>query len=384
MRTEKEMIDIILNVAKNDERIRVVTMEGSKLNKNAPQDRFQDFDITYIVTDMESYKSHDDWLDIFGNRIIMQKPEAMALFPPTLGNWFTYLMTFADGNRIDLKLVPIHELETYFSWTDSLNKILLDKDNICPRIDEASDRDFHVKKPSYEFIDDCCNEFWHLSTYVTKGLCRNEYLYTIKHLELMKEQMLTMIAWKVGIETSFSLSVGKAYKYLDKYVSNDLWRLIQKSYKYDSIDSLWDSFIICCNIFNETALFVVRALQYKHPQYSGKVMKYIKQFIPSDKLGELVFTESPEAIQHSIGLKNNFDTEGRIIRWPKKREEKIFVLGYLQSKFEKGKIYKEKEINEILLRWHLFNDFAMLRREMYTNHLLNRTRDCREYWIEEE
>jgi aminoglycoside 6-adenylyltransferase len=41
MRTEKEMMDIILNFAKNDERVRVVTMEGSKLNKNAPKDIFQ-------------------------------------------------------------------------------------------------------------------------------------------------------------------------------------------------------------------------------------------------------------------------------------------------------------------------------------------------------
>ena len=31
MRTEKEMMDIILNFAKNDERIRVVIMEGSRL-----------------------------------------------------------------------------------------------------------------------------------------------------------------------------------------------------------------------------------------------------------------------------------------------------------------------------------------------------------------
>jgi aminoglycoside 6-adenylyltransferase len=41
------MMDLILNFAENDDRIKVVTMEGSKLNKNAPKDRFQDFDITY-------------------------------------------------------------------------------------------------------------------------------------------------------------------------------------------------------------------------------------------------------------------------------------------------------------------------------------------------
>jgi aminoglycoside 6-adenylyltransferase len=236
---------------------------------------------------MESFKVNDDWLDVFGKRIIMQKPEGMTMFPPTLGNWFTYLMTFDDGNRIDLKLVPIDEMDKYFAWTDSLLKILLDKENICPKIKEASDIDFYVKKPSFEFIDDCCNEFWHLSTYVTKGLCRQEYLYTIKHMELMKEQMFIMISWKVGIETSFSLSVGKAYKYLNRHVSEDFWKLIQQSYKYDSMDGLWDSLIISCNIFSEMALYVTNKLKYEYPKYGKNVIKYIRQFIPSEKVKTL-------------------------------------------------------------------------------------------------
>jgi aminoglycoside 6-adenylyltransferase len=242
MRNEKEMMDILLNFAKNDQPIRIVTMEGSRLNKNAPQDRFQDFDITYIVTDMESYTANDTWLNVFGKRIIMQKSEGMALFPPTRGNWFSYLMLFEDGNRIDLKLAPINELDTYFKWTDSLVKIVLDKDTICPKIKEASDIAFHVKKPSCELVDDCCNEFWLLSTYVIKGLCRKEYLYAIRHMEFMKEQMLVMISWKVGIETSFSLSVGKVYKYLDTYVPEDLWELICGF--FSEVRILWRKYLV--------------------------------------------------------------------------------------------------------------------------------------------
>jgi aminoglycoside 6-adenylyltransferase len=214
----------------------------------------------------------------------MQKPEGMAMFPPTLGNWFTYLMTFDDGNRIDLKLAPLKELDNYFAWTDSLLKILLDKDGICPKIKEASDMDFHIKRPGPEFIDDCCNEFWHLSTYVTKGICRKEYLYAIKHMELMKEQMFVMISWKVGIETAFSLSVGKSYKYLNKYVSEDLWKLIEQSYRYDSIDGLWDSLLISCNIFTEVSLFVANELKYEYPGYGKNVMEYIRQFVPPEKV----------------------------------------------------------------------------------------------------
>jgi aminoglycoside 6-adenylyltransferase len=280
LRTEQEMMDLIMTSAKNDDRVRVVTMEGSRLNKNAPRDRFQDFDISFIVTDMEKYKSNDNWLDVFGKRIIMQKPEGMSMFPPEFGNWFSYLMLYEDGNRIDLTLIPISEIEKYFDGADSLTKVILDKDNICPGISESSDVDYHIKKPSPEFIDDCCNEFWWLSTYVTKGLCRNELLYAIKHLGMMKEQMFIMISWKVGIETSFSLSVGKSYKYLSRYVSKEMWESILTTYKNDTPDAIWESLMICCNIFQEVTNYVSKELNYKCPEYNKNVMEYIKQFYP--------------------------------------------------------------------------------------------------------
>ena len=57
MRNEKEMYDLILGIAQNDERIRAVIMNGSRANPNAPADIFQDYDIVYIVTDIASFKA---------------------------------------------------------------------------------------------------------------------------------------------------------------------------------------------------------------------------------------------------------------------------------------------------------------------------------------
>ena len=53
MRTEQEMMDLILTFAEKDERIKVVGMEGSRTNVHVPKDEFQDYDVTYVVTDME-------------------------------------------------------------------------------------------------------------------------------------------------------------------------------------------------------------------------------------------------------------------------------------------------------------------------------------------
>lgn len=72
MRSEDEMMKLILDIAMKDERIRLVTLEGSRTNKNVPRDRFQDYDISYFVTDMDSFTSDDSWLDQFGERMMMQ------------------------------------------------------------------------------------------------------------------------------------------------------------------------------------------------------------------------------------------------------------------------------------------------------------------------
>ncbi|NMB65952.1 MAG: DUF2087 domain-containing protein [Spirochaetes bacterium] len=81
--------------------------------------------------------------------------------------------------------------------------------------------------------------------------------------------------------------------------------------------------------------------------------------------------------------KKIIDQNGIIIRWPKKKEEKLEVLHYIQSKFEKGHDYTEAEVNAIIMNYHSFGDYALLRRELYDNYLLNRTADGKKYWVEE-
>lgn len=56
MRTEEQMMKLILDTAKEDERILAVYMNGSRTNPNAPKDIFQDYDIIYVVTETESFR----------------------------------------------------------------------------------------------------------------------------------------------------------------------------------------------------------------------------------------------------------------------------------------------------------------------------------------
>ena len=107
MRTETEMFDVILQTAKVLQ-VDAVAMSGSRTNPKAPKDEFQDYDIVYIVEDLDGLIADLSWLDQFGKHIIDQEL--------TLGHRRLYLMLFEDGNRIDLTLCPKESIQ---EWVDS-------------------------------------------------------------------------------------------------------------------------------------------------------------------------------------------------------------------------------------------------------------------------
>jgi aminoglycoside 6-adenylyltransferase len=271
------MMDLILHVAEQDERIRAVAMNGSRTNPNVPKDMFQDFDIVYLVTEMDSFLRDRHWVDVFGERIIMQTPNTNSLVPPDSVSRFPYLMLFTDGNRIDLTLVPLDEKYVYVR-EDKLTMILLDKDHCLPEIPAPTDEDYRVKRPSAENFADCCNEFWWVSTYVAKGLWRKEILYAQEHLNgPVRSMLMKMLAWQVGIQTNFSVSVGKSGKYLEKYLSEKSWQELLSTYADGSYEGTWKALSAMGNLFRSTAKYVAAHLNYEYPQEEDeRVTAYLK------------------------------------------------------------------------------------------------------------
>ncbi len=95
---------------------------------------------------------------------------------------------------------------------------------------------------------------------------------------------------------------------------------------------------------------------------------------------DIIKNKQEEEIDIISELTNFLDNEKRIKSWPAKKEKKQAVLLYLSTKFEKNRIYTEKEVNEIINDWHTFKDFFLLRRGLIEKKLLNRTWDGSQYW----
>ena len=285
MRTEKEMLDLIINTAIEDERIRAVIMNGSRVNPNVKRDCFQDYDIMYVVNDIQSFTSNHNWIHRFGEIMIVQMPEEMSLVQPDEDGKFPYLMQFVDGNRIDLTLVPV-ELIKKFVGQDSLSKLLLDKDNCLEEFPPASDKDYLVKKPTEKEFLDCCNEFWWCSTNIAKGLWREELSYAKGMLEgPVRDMFIVMLEWYIGMKTDFTVNTGKFGKHFEQYIEEDMWEQFKRTFSNAEYENIWDSFFVMGDLFREVANEIANTYEYQYPQDDDdKVTNYLKHVkaLPKD------------------------------------------------------------------------------------------------------
>lgn len=262
MRSEQEMYELILKTAREDDRIRAVYMNGSRTNLNAPADIFQDYDVAYVVTETRSFYEDPHWIDRFGERLYMQRPDEMDILLGKEADFdasYGWLIQFADGNRLDLHVEPV---EKNGVREDRLCRVLLDKDGILPSIPESTDEDYWVKEPSEGEFRAVCNEFWWCLNNVAKGLWRKEVPYVQDMLNYqVRPQMVRLLEWRAGLETGWRVSCGKSGKYLYRWLPEEIWERFLHTYCGGSVEEIWDAVFRLCDLFDETALYLEERLQ---------------------------------------------------------------------------------------------------------------------------
>ncbi|MCC9913058.1 streptomycin resistance protein, partial [Streptococcus agalactiae] len=110
----------------------------------------------------------------FGDILIMQKPNEFR--NKMEYNCFAYLMQFQDLTRIDLRLIKPEFLEDYLD--DAFSKVLLDKKNKYLDYNFERSALYETKQLSEDEINKILNEIYWVSTYVVKGIARNDIIYS--------------------------------------------------------------------------------------------------------------------------------------------------------------------------------------------------------------
>jgi len=260
MRSSKEIIKLVIAVAAADDLIRAVSMEGSRVDPAARQDQYQDFDITYYVTDMRAFYNNPDWVTKrFGELLIMQMPEAMRR--PDGGGHFNYMMIFPDGTRLDLTCQPIgHVVVGEPSVT------LLDKDSKMG-YQQLNGSFFNVKPPSPLDYYSCCNDFWWCLNNVARGIARDELAYVMGMLNtVIRPELHDMVDWHIGAQHDFQLSTGKLGRYYKQLLSPEFYARYAATYSDSDYANIQSALYIMCDLFHELAVDVAMQMGFSYRQ----------------------------------------------------------------------------------------------------------------------
>ena len=273
MRTETEMLDVILKTAETLQ-VAAVAMSGSRTNSQAPQDEFQDYDVVYVVENLDELITDLSWLDQFGKRIIEQEVG--------LGQRRLYLMLFEDGNRIDLTLCPKQQIQ---EWVDSEAEfiVLEDKKGLFEYYSPSPQR-FWMSSASETDFKNSCNEFWWVSAYVVKGIHRNQLIYATDHLYgICQQEFLKILAWQVASARG-RVDIGKNYKYLFNYLPAEKEKELSNLLDFSSIEKITQSLLTTMELFHQESQFLANKMGFDYDmEVAEKMIEYAEERLETNE-----------------------------------------------------------------------------------------------------
>ena len=273
MRTETEMFDVILQTAKVLQ-VDAVAMSGSRTNPKAPKDEFQDYDVVYIVENLDALVADLAWLDKFGKRMIEQHV--------LLDHRRLYLMLFEDGNRIDLTLCPKEHIK---EWVDSeADFTVLDDPQGLFAPYAPTPKRYWTAPASVTDFDKSCNEFWWVSAYVVKGICRKQIIYATDHLYgICQQELLKIFAWQVAADKG-TIDIGKNYKYLFNYLPAEQEKKFSDLLYFSSLDKIIQSLLATMQLFHQEAQRLAQKMGFDYDkEVAEKMIGYAEEKLQSTK-----------------------------------------------------------------------------------------------------
>lgn len=267
MRTDTEMMNLILQIAESLQ-VEAVALSGSRANPRAPKDEFQDYDVVYIVDDLEDLISDLSWLDQYGNRLIEQHNR--------LGHLRLYLMLFEDGNRIDLTLCPKEYIQ---EWVDSeANFEVIKDDKGLFEAYQPNSKRYWTAPPTEEDFAASCNEFWWVSAYVVKAIRRNQLIYATDHLYgICQQEFLKVLAWQVTSDRGV-VDIGKNYKYLFQYLPAEQEKEFSALLDLSSLEKNSQSLFATMNFFHREASVLAQKMGFAYDkEVAEKLIAYAKE-----------------------------------------------------------------------------------------------------------
>jgi len=258
------LMKVFRDWALGNDTVRAAALTGSRAESPARVDAYSDYDIRMYVADLDIFRDSDDWLDVFG--------EVLVLWPlnpgPTLDEGgITRLVQYRDGHRLDLQIVSSEEAVS-IGPLDNGYEVILDKDGIFADLPEPSRRRYVIGRPSEKEFLETVNAFWWDALYVPKCLARGELPFASYMMEcqLRHRFIHRMMGWHIGSSMDWNAAAGIHGRYFRELVEEDIWSEYVSTFASGTLEDHWRGFFSMLLLFRRLAVTTAGRLGYRYPR----------------------------------------------------------------------------------------------------------------------
>ena len=276
MRTEKEIIDNVIEVAKTDDSVRAVIRTELFLVK----EYLHSYQFCFIVDDVEKYSDDGIFETCFGKRVLLYRGDKNypEMFPGTKA----HLMVLEDGITLVINVMDKDAFLSKFNrenvhenvWEGETYQKLLDKDGILPDIERLEEtQTIFEETPSEEVFVNICNEFWWVMKTFAEYTLRKELPAAMFYLNVAVRDLLNrMLRWHIYLQSEKAVDMGILDCNMEKLLDKDLFALYKKTYPNADYDQIWEAFNAAQLLWQKAGRSVADSCGYSYPEETEKNM----------------------------------------------------------------------------------------------------------------
>jgi aminoglycoside 6-adenylyltransferase len=281
VRSEHEVLTLLLHWADDSENIRALILNGSRGDPSRKPDQLSDYDAAVFVRDLRPI-TDDRWLGHFGD-IIVRWP----LTPQqTLGpGWITQLALFDDGVRIDFQFTTPRT--STVEQAAPFHCVVIDKDQFTESLSGLPVEGTTIEPPTASEFSDRINAFWWDIPYVAKALARGEIDYAKFSLDtdIRLHKVHPLLRWYIGMKHGPDTDVGIHGRWFRRYLDDATWSAYLNTFSGGQIDDQWRAMFAMTSLVRTIATELADHYQTEYPdQTDAQVSAYLHTILEMQSL----------------------------------------------------------------------------------------------------
>ncbi len=267
-RTEKEVIETVLDFAEKSKSVRAVIRTNL-----VPKREYDYYNFCFVADDPEKYDG-DVFVNCFGERILLYRGDRNypELFPD---NTKAHLMVFDDGTTIAINIMGKDAFLARYNreqnhenvWIGDTYLKIMDKDNILPEIERLDEKQtWFSGKLSEEEFDGMCSEFWWVLKTFAEYTLRKELPSAMYYLNVAVRDLLNrMVRWHLFLRAGQPVDMGILDCNMEKLLDKKLYSLYKETYPAADYEQIWKAFDAVVRLWNTIGKDVAEHCGYAYP-----------------------------------------------------------------------------------------------------------------------